>query len=83
MGDPFVCPFTRDHGHVITPHEKWFNDYQRAARVIIENVFGHAKNRFPIIAEKYKLSLRTIGGTVRNAFLLNNIIVIYQSPMRQ
>ena len=75
--------FTEHNGHVITPHERWFNDHQRAARVMIENVFGHTKNRFQIIADPYKLSSATIGVTGRNAFLLNNIIVINQSPMRQ
>lgn len=82
LGHPFLCPFTGHHGHVVNRMERIFNGYQRRARVIIENVFGVTKNRFQIINTTYKLSLRKIGIVVRCCFLLNNIIIENQAPIR-
>ena len=51
--------------------------------VIIENVFGSVKNRFQIINSAYKLSNHSLGKTARCCFINNNILTLYQSPMRK
>ena len=38
MGHPLLCPFTTHNHHMLSDYEKDWNDEQRAARVIIENI---------------------------------------------
>ena len=82
MGHPFLCPFTTHNHHILSQYEKDWNDAQRAARVIIENVFGVTKNRFQIISNKCIFDKETIGKVARCAFIMNNIIITHQSPLR-
>ena len=83
MGHPFVTPYTTHHNHILTDYEKEWNKEQRKARIIIENVFGHTKSRFGIISNKYSLKRKTLSKVARCAFLLNNIIILNQAPLRK
>ena len=53
------------------------------SRTMVEHVIGRQKGYWPIIANKYTLSLDWISLIFRNTAILTNMLTIHQSPMRK
>lgn len=83
VGPPFITPFTRHAGHVLTGTERRFNRVLSSSRIIIENVFCRCKSLWDMIGGVYTFSKESLDVTARVAFILTNIHIKYQSPMRR
>lgn len=81
VGPPFITPFVRRGGRQLSALERRYNRILSRARIIIENVFARIKTLWPIVGRVYRLSKESLDITVRNAFILHNIVVKYQSGM--
>lgn len=82
LGPPFICPFRGDT-ETLTLRQKKFNEFQREARVIVENFFGRLKTIFPIFGEKWKLAREQLPLCFFNACALTNLHILSAHPMRQ